>query len=113
MNDQPNDDSADSADSPTPSKGERWGYAFAVLCAPFALAFTAYNFWRLAADGEIYIRYQGRFVAPDYSLYFWVTLLFYAVIFIVSAIVLALFFAWAAGRIKAFGRRDGNPRKPK
>lgn len=109
MNDQPNDDSADSA---APSKGERWGYAFAVLCAPFALAFTGYNFWRLVADGEIYIRNQGRFVAPDYSLYFWATLLFYAVILIASAIVLALFFAWFVGRIKALGRRGGNPRKP-
>jgi|688.fasta_scaffold1127204_2 hypothetical protein len=107
-----NDHSTDDSTAPAPpSRGNRWANAFYVLISPFALAFTGYNFWRLAVDGELYIRYQGRFVAPDYSLYFWVTLLFYAVIFVLSAIVLALFFAWAVGRIKRFGESDGYPRE--
>lgn len=100
MNDRPNDDATAAKDN------SRWGHALAVLFSPFALAFTGYNFWRLATEGDIYIRYRGRFVPPDYSLYFWVTLLFYIVMFVASAIVLLLFFAWATGRLRGGSKAE-------
>ncbi|MFZ5637508.1 MAG: hypothetical protein ACOY82_13095 [Pseudomonadota bacterium] len=77
--------------------------AFYVLMAVPTLAFTGYNLWRLVFDGEIWIRYEGRFVPPSYDLYFWVTLLFYIVMFLVSAITLMLFFGWAIGRLRRRG----------
>lgn len=100
MNDRSDDDSTKTKPR---RRGDRWGYALTVLLSPLVLCFTGYNFWRLATDGEIYIRYQGRFVPPDYSLYFWATLLFYIVMFVGSAIVLLLFFAWATGRLRDDG----------
>ncbi len=103
MTERSNDNAVDTI---APRRGERWGHALAVLFAPFALAFTGYNFWRLATEGEIYIRYQGRFVPADYSLYFWATLLFYIVMFVGSAIVLLLFFAWATGRLRGDAGND-------
>ncbi len=104
MTERSNDNAADTTAS---RRGERWGHALAVLFAPFALAFTGYNFWRLATEGDIYIRNQGRFVTPDYSLYFWATLLFYIVMFVASAIVLLLFLAWATGRLRGGEGNDG------
>lgn len=97
MNDRSNDDTDA---PPTRKKSERWGYALTALLSPLVFGFTGYNFWRLATEGEIYIRYQGRFVPPDGSLYFWATLLFYIVMFVGSAIVMLLFFAWATGRLR-------------
>jgi hypothetical protein len=92
--------------TPPPPRNGRWANAMYVLIAPFAFAFTGYNLWRLATDGELYIRYEGRFVAADGSLYFWATLLFYSVFFLISGIVLLLFFGWLIGRIRAFARRE-------
>lgn len=86
-----------------PQVGGRLAKAFYVLISVPILGFTGYNFWRLLFDGEIYIRYRGDFVAPDGSVYFWVTLLFYAVMFFASGIVLALFCSWVLGALKRRG----------
>ena len=77
--------------------------AFYVLMAVPTLAFTGYNLWRLLFDGELWIRNRGRFVPPDGSLYFWVTLLFYVLMFFMSLIVLALFCGWVVGRLRRRG----------
>lgn len=74
--------------------------AFYVVMALPVLLFTGYNLWRLIFEGDIWIRYEGRFVPPDYSVYFWVTLLFYVLMFLISLIVLALFFGWLLGKLR-------------
>ncbi len=90
------------SDSDAPKIG-RLAKAFYVAMALPILSFTGYNLWRLIFEGEIWIRTEGRFVPPDYSLYFWVTLLFYVVMFLVSLIVLALFFGWLCGKLRGRG----------
>jgi hypothetical protein len=90
-------------ESEAPSVGGRMAKAMYVLMAVPIFAFTAYNLWRLVFEGEIWIRTEGRFVPPDYSLYFWVTLLFYAVMCLVSLIVLALFVGWLSGKLRGRG----------
>ncbi len=90
-------------ESDVPTVGGRWAMAFYVLIAVPILGFTGYNLWRLIFEGEIWIRYEGRFVSPDGSVYFWVTLLFYVVMFFASLIVLALFCNWVLGALKRRG----------
>ncbi len=90
------------SDSDAPKIG-RLAKAFYVVMALPILSFTGYNLWRLIFEGEIWIRTEGRFVPPDGSLYFWVTLLFYVVMFLVSLIVLALVFGWLCGKLRGRG----------
>ena len=77
--------------------------AFYILISLPILLFTGYNLWRLIFEGEIWIRTEGRFVPPDGSLYFWVTLSFYVVMFLISLIVLALFLGWLFGKPRRRG----------
>lgn len=108
MNDPTRDSGSDSgsgsnADTDSATVGGPVAKAFYVLMAVPTLAFTGYNFWRLLFDGELWIRNRGGFVPPDGSLYFWVTLLFYVLMFCVSSIVLALFSGWVIGRLRRRG----------
>lgn len=89
-------------ESDAPKVGPRAKAFYVVMALPILL-FTGYNLWRLIFEGDIWIRNEGRFVPPDYSLYFWVTLLFYVVMFLISLIVLALFFGWLFGKLRRRG----------
>lgn len=78
----------------------RWANIFFVAISPLVLAFTGWNLWLLATTGGLYIRFEGKVVPADFSLYFWVTLGFYILMFFVSLIVLLLFFGWLRGKLR-------------
>lgn len=69
-----------------------------VLLSPFILAWTSWNFWRLAMTGRMYVRANTEIVDASGGLSFWVTLGLYLVLAFASLVVLATFFGWLLQR---------------
>jgi hypothetical protein len=79
-------------------RGDRFGNVLLVLLAPLVLAWTGWNFWRLATVGTIPVRLDERVVDANAGLVFWVTLGLYVLLFVGALVTLAKFAGWLRRR---------------
>lgn len=85
-----------SSDPGPPSRGDRIAWTFLTLLSPFLLAWTGWNFWRLATTGKLWVRDGVSVFETDHGIHFWVTLGLYVVLSLGALVLIGV----AVGRLR-------------
>lgn len=83
------------------ARADRIGWIFLTLLAPFVLAWTSWNFWRLATTGKIWVRDGTTVFETGQGLNFWVSLGLYVVLWLGAVVLLVVAFGSLRRRRRA------------